>query len=296
MLKLWPVTKCGGPAGLLALMLALGQTPQALAEGAGAAVEQAVPAEIGALLQTLHIDGLIGVMQAEGLDYGTALREEMLPDKTPAAWMAVVGHIYDTGRMRREFETALARELSGAPEVIAAAQAFFGDARGQKILSLEIEARHALLDDKVEEAAQAAVARMEAEGAPRLEALHRFAEANDLIEMNVMGAMNASLAFYRGLNAGGAFGDAMSESDMLAEVWGQEAQVRTETEDWLWPYLSLAYQPLSDEELQAYQRFSETPEGQRLNAAMFAAFDGMFNRISGELGAAAARQMQGEDI
>jgi len=292
------VSKFCGPVAILAVMLAMGQAPLAHAEaptGAPAA-GASIPAGLTELTRTLHIDELIAVMRAEGLDYGAALKTEMLPDKAPAAWEALVSHIYDPGRMQTEFETALAQELTGAPEVIAAAEAFFGDARGQKILSLEIEARQALLDDKVEEAAQAAVARMEAEGAPRLEALHRFAEANDLVEMNVMGAMNANLAFYRGLNAGGAFGDAMSEADMLAEVWGQEAQVRSEAEDWLWPYLSLAYQPLSDEELQAYQRFSESPEGKRLNAAVFAAFDGMFVRISTELGLAAGRQMLGEDI
>lgn len=292
------MSKFCGPVAILAVMLAMGQAPLAHAEaptGAPAA-GASIPAGLTELTRTMHIDELIAVMRAEGLDYGAALKTEMLPDKAPAAWEALVSHIYDPGRMQTEFETALARELTGAPEVIAAAEAFFGDARGQKILSLEIEARQALLDDKVEEAAQAAVARMEAEGAPRLEALHRFAEANDLVEMNVMGAMNANLAFYRGLNAGGAFGDAMSEADMLAEVWGQEAQVRFEAEDWLWPYLSLAYQPLSDEELQAYQRFSESPEGKRLNAAVFAAFDGMFVRISTELGLAAGRQMLGEDI
>ncbi|WP_288995134.1 DUF2059 domain-containing protein [uncultured Gemmobacter sp.] len=292
------MSKFCGPVAILAVMLAMGQAPLAHAEaptGAPAA-GASIPAGLTELTRTLHIDELIAVMRAEGLDYGAALKTEMLPDKAPAAWEALVSHIYDPGRMQTEFETALAQELTGAPEVIAAAEAFFGDARGQKILSLEIEARQALLDDKVEEAAQAAVARMEAEGAPRLEALHRFAEANDLVEMNVMGAMNANLAFYRGLNAGGAFGDAMSEADMLAEVWGQEAQVRSEAEDWLWPYLSLAYQPLSDEELQAYQRFSESPEGKRLNAAVFAAFDGMFVRISTELGLAAGRQMLGEDI
>ena len=90
--------------------------------------------------------------------------------------------------------------------------------------------------------------------------------------------------------------EGMTESDMLAEVWAQEDQVRQETEDWLWPYLALAYQPLSDEEMQAYQVFSEAPEGRALNAALFAAFDASFVRISGELGRAVALMVQGQDI
>ena len=79
-------------------------------------------------------------------------------------------------------------------------------------------------------------------------------------------------------------------------LWAQEDQVRQETEDWLWPYLALAYQPLSDEEMQAYQVFSEAPEGRALNAALFAAFDASFVRISGELGRAVALMVQGQDI
>ena len=63
-----------------------------------------------------------------------------------------------------------------------------------------------------------------------------------------------------------------------------------------WPYLALAYQPLSDEEMQAYQVFSEAPEGRALNAALFAAFDASFVRISGELGRAVALMVQGQDI
>ena len=50
-----------------------------------------------------------------------------------------------------------------------------------------------------------------------------------------------------------------------------------ETEDWLYPFMSLAYQPLTDAELQAYLAFSETAGGQRLNAAVFAAFDVVFS-------------------
>jgi hypothetical protein len=83
---------------------------------------------------------------------------------------------------------------------------------------------------------------------------------------------------------------------MLTDVWTQEDSIRTETEDWLFPYLTLSYEPLDDAELQAYVDFSDTPAGKRLNTALFAAFDTVFSDISHALGAAAARQMQGEDI
>ncbi|HBD91645.1 MAG: ribosomal protein L21 [Rhodobacteraceae bacterium GWE1_64_9] len=291
---------------LLALSLALSGAAQAQTVPAQPAPSDPAPqlvptdakvvTEIRALGQVLQIDGVLDVMRAEGVEYGATLRDEMFAGKGGAAWDATVAQIYDPLRMRAEFDAALTKALADDAEVTAAATAFFQSPRGQKILELELEARRALLDEATEAAAKEAAAQMQAEGSPRFEALQRFAATNDLIELNVMGALNSNLAFYKGLSRGGAFGDAMTEEDILADVWAQEADLRAETEEWLWPYLALAYGPLSDEELQAYADFSATAEGERLNGAIFAAFDAIFLRISEELGMAAARQMQGEDI
>ncbi|WP_192931181.1 DUF2059 domain-containing protein [Gemmobacter serpentinus] len=260
--------------------------PQLPARGAG----------VAQLAQTMMLSGVVDVMQAEGKAYGQQLRDEMFLGRNGAEWEGIVGAIYDPARLLADLERGLETELAGKPEVIRAAQAFFGSPTGQKILSLELEARRALLDKAAEEAAKAAAGDLFAKDGPRIEALRRFAATNDLIEMNVMGGLNANLAFYRGLADGGLFDGQMSESDMLSEVWAQEDQVRNDTEEWLWTYLVLAYQPLSDEELQSYQKFSESAEGKQLNAALFAGFDAGFMRISRDLGRAAARMVQGEDI
>ena len=58
----------------------------------------------------------------------------------------------------------------------------------------------------------------------------------------------------------------------------------------------MAYQPLSDADLTAYIDFSATAEGRMLNAALFASFDVLFVAVSEELGFAAARFAQGEDL
>lgn len=286
-------------AGLLVGLGIAAPEGRVLAE-AGATPELVVPradqrgaAELAAMLR---LGELAGIVQAEGADYGDQLRQEMFPDRGGAEWPAIVARIYDPERLSGELTRVLERELSGRPDVLRAAEEFFGSPAGRKIVALEIEARRALLDDAAEQAAKDAYAEMETRGPARLDALRRFVEANDLVEMNVMGALNANLAFYKGMASGGAFTDEMSEDDMLGEVWSQEDQVRSDTEDWLWPYLALAYQPLSDEEMQAYQAFSETAEGRALNAALFTAFDASFVRISGELGRAVSRMVQGEDI
>jgi len=254
---------------------------------------QGAAEQLAALSDVMRIDAVIEVMRAEGIAYGVDMEAEMFPGQGGAGWQAMVAVIYDPIPMRARFDAALGAALAGSPE-IGAIGAFFGTDLGQRVLMLEIEARRALLDAAVEEAAKLAYAEMAAGGGPRVAALEAFVVANDLIESNVMGAMNASLAFYLGLAEVGAFAEAMPEDQMLAEVWATEPEVRAETVDWLYPYLALAYKPLSDAELQAYQDFSESPAGQAVNAARCAAFDALFGAVARDLGRAAARQMQGQ--
>ena len=58
----------------------------------------------------------------------------------------------------------------------------------------------------------------------------------------------------------------------------------------------MAYRPLSDAELTAYVEFSQSPEGQLLNRALFATFDKVFAVVSRDLGTAAAGMLTGRDI
>lgn len=281
----------------LSCLLAIPALPLAAQSPAPVPAEAAaIPAEIAALSETLMIAEVMAVMREEGIDYGSTLEAEMFPGRGGAEWQAIVALIYEPAEMQQMFEARLAEELQGEPEAIAAMADFFGGERGQRILRLELEARRALMDDTAEEAAKVTVQDMIAEDDPRMEVLRRFADTNDLIESNVAGALNSNLAFYEGLSEGGAFEEPMTEDQMLADVWSQEPEIRADTEEWLYSYLALAYQPLSDEDMGAYQAFSETAAGQKLNSALFAAFDVVFTRISRDLGRAAARQMQGEDI
>jgi hypothetical protein len=198
--------------------------------------------------------------------------------------------------MRTAFDTAFAKALGDDPTMTALATAFFNSDIGQRAMKLEIDARRAMLDSDIEAAAMQAYQNLTKENPARVALLEQFVTVNDLIESNVMGSLNSNLAFYRGLAAAGDEQFAMSESDMLNSVWAEEAKAREETVKWLFPFLALAYQPLSDADLQAYIDFSQTMAGRRVNAAMFVAFDAVFDDISQELGRAVARQMEGQDI
>ena len=248
------------------------------------------------LASTLKIADVIEVMRLEGLKYGAQMEEELFPGRGGAAWKSVVALIYDGPTMQTRFEEAFAQQLAGREADLPAIQTFFGVELGQRILTLEIEARRSLMDEAVEDAAKAAVEDMMAEGTPRFDALQAFSDTNDLIEMNVTGALNANLAFFQGMAEVETADQEMTQDDMLMTVWGQEPEIRAETEAWIYPYLSLAYGPLSDAELEAYIAFSKTKPGQVLNGALFGAFDAVFSAISRDLGRAAAKQMMGEDI
>ena len=289
----------GLPSGLILPQAAWAQeaAPETgAAEGAATAVDPAVVAQVAALVETMKIADIVAILREEGVDYGRTLQADMFPDAGGQGWEASVSLIYDAPRMQEALVATVTRELAQSPQAIAEMQAFFGSELGQKVLTLEVEARRTLLDDAAQEAARIAWEDLAAGGTSRVDLLERFVAANDLVESNVMGALNANLAFYSGMQDGGAFGGEMTEEQMLTDVWAQEADVRQQTTEWLYSYLTLAYGPLTDEELEQYLAFSESDAGQALNSALFVAFDDVFTPISRALGVAVARQLQGQDI
>jgi hypothetical protein len=248
------------------------------------------------IAQTLHIAPLIDVMRAEGLKSAPNLEAELFPGQGGTAWQAAIDRIYDAKYLHSLFDAQLAKTLQADPSTAAALTDFFATDLGQKVLVLEIDARRALLDDTATEAAKTAWAKEDTAKTPRAKQIDRFVTTNDLIESNVMGALNANLAFYRGLNAGGALTKSMTETEMLDAAYAQETSIRQDTADWLFPFLMLAYQPLSDVELDQYIAFSASPAGKKSNTAIFAAFNAMFEQVSQDTGRAAARIMAGQDI
>jgi hypothetical protein len=248
-----------------------------------------------ALAEVMQIDQIIAVMREEGLDYAETLQADMFPGSGNRGWIAEVEGIYDADRMRQDFTGALTGSLAGNDGLLAMI-GFMGGDFGNRVVGLELAARKALLDPASEDAARVAWLKLEDEDGPRARALQRFIKVNDLLDSNVTGAMNSNIAFYRGLMAAAPADMAMTEDDILSSVSDQQAQIAADTADWLYPYLTLAYQPLSDTELDSYIDFSDSAPGRDLNRALFAAFAVMFDRLSYDLGVAAGRRMQGQDI
>ncbi|MFG5382050.1 DUF2059 domain-containing protein [Yoonia sp. R2-816] len=247
-----------------------------------------------ALFEALGLPQMLEVMRAEGLEYGDTIAQDMLPGGQSARWDALVSDIYDVDMMQEEVRAIFGEELEG--DDLDAMLAFYTTEPGQTIINLEVSAREALLDDAVEEASKDSAAIAAMDETPRFQMIEAFVDANDLIETNVVGALNSNYAFYMGLIDGGAMPEGVTAELALQDVWAQEDEIRSDTAEWVYSFLLMAYQPLSDEELQAYIAFSETEAGQDLNAALFTAFNGMFDDISRALGLGVSRFMISQEL
>jgi hypothetical protein len=284
---LFPLAQARGVlAGCMAMLtcLFLATTVEAQAEEDRQAVDD--------LMMALQIDDLLTVMRVEGVAYGEELAQDMLPGGITPRWLSLLDEIYDTEKMRSVV-------LGGFDNVIEDSDTgplidFFSTDLGQRIVQLELSARRAMIDDRVEEAARETYRIRKDAGDARLDQISRFIEVNDLLEENVVGALNASLRFYTGIVDGG--GMAIGEADILSDVWSQEEETRDDTRGWLYGFLLLAYEPLTDAELETYIALSVSPEGRALNRALFRGFNAMYDEISYALGLAAARQMQQQDL
>jgi hypothetical protein len=282
---------------LLPRLILIGLLSTVTPLGAETPTEQpAAEISIASLGQALHLDALFEVLRDEGIAYGKRLETDMFPAGGGPTWAAKVSAIYDVPALRAGFEVALEAELAADPETLAEIIAFFSSDLGQRVVSLEIDARRAFLDTPTEEAARVAADNRFADRDPRVRLLRRFIEAGDLIEMNVAGSLSGNLAFTQGMSASGAYGPPLPEEQMLSDVWGQEDQTRGDITSWLYAYLGMAYEPLSDAEMESYIDFVESPAGMRLNAALFTAFDKVFRQVSQEMGRAAGMAMLGRDI
>lgn len=248
--------------------------------------------EAGKLARVLRVGDLALALHEEGLVHGRSLEREMLSGRGGTHWMDEVARIYATERIAGAIRQALSDRL--ASEHAAASLTFFDTPLGQEILALEVAARISMRDPQIEEMARAAYDDRKRGEDARLQQIARFVVVNDLVERNVAGAMSASYQFFRGLADGDAID--LGEAEILAEVWAEEQETRTETESWLFGYLLMAYQPLSYAELERYIAFSKSPAGGALNAALFEGFDVLYRQVSYELGLRIAAALKASDI
>ncbi|MFT4960786.1 MAG: hypothetical protein ACI92Z_001870 [Paracoccaceae bacterium] len=248
--------------------------------------------EADTLARVIRIGEIMAIMCDEGMEYAGDLNDDMLAGEGGQYWVDRVKRLYDTDRMEATLRKSITDGMDA--DQIALATAYFSSANGKRILTLEISARTTMFDPEIEDIARANYRDLAGSDDTRLAAVSRFVQTNDLLEMNVAGALTSNYQFYRGLVDGKATN--MSDDEILADVWGQEQEIRDDTKGWLYGYLLMAYRPLTEDELEGYITFSGSPAGRALNQAMFGGFDVMFNAISYQLGQSVAQAMKASDL
>jgi hypothetical protein len=248
--------------------------------------------QLDRLHSVLQTDVLMEILSEEGHQQSEDLREEMFPGRGGVGWTTTIGQIYKPERLATLFRDAFNAELRNA-NVEPLLDFYEGDT-GVLVAALEVEARRAIMSEEVEAAARAAYEDVRGTGSQREALLEEFADLNGLVDRNVAGALNANLAFYRGLATGDAF--EMTEEQMLSDVWEQEAGIREDTIGWVFGYMTFAYETLDDEQLRTYVDLTATEAGRELNRALFAGFDAVFLDVSFALGAATARFSLGDEL
>jgi hypothetical protein len=274
-----------------AVALALTAAP-VLGQGARPPVSVPMPAEqVDRIWQALDLTEALDIMRQEGRALSDEIARDYLAGRDGGGWDEAVERIYDPEAMDQTMRTAFAEDLSGADA--APILAFFESDLGHRIISYEMRARRSFLDRQVEDAARDLVLSGDVPE-DRAALIDRFIDANDLVDFNTSGAMNTNFAFLTGLSRSDSF--AMTEAEVLDQVWTESESSGADTELWLQAYLTTAYEPLSDDDLQSYLDFSRTEQGQRLNRALFAGFGEMYEQQYHALGLAVAQQMAGQDL
>jgi len=266
----------------------------ALAYSANAQDSTSQKTHLEPLIKAMQLKGVMASIRIEGMQYGKELGQKMLQGRGGDEWLQIVATIYNENGIWDTFYHRLALELQN--HEIDEMLAFWQTDIAKQAVGLEISARLAFMDKDIEETARARFREMAAAKHPRATMLREFVEAGDLVQYNLSSAMNSSYAFSLGMVQGGAFKRVLTEEEILRSTWENEAEIRTDITEWLYAYLALAYQPMSDAQLQTYIGFSKTKAGRKLNAAQFAAYDDVFNQVSKALGLAAAQFLRGSDL
>ena len=248
--------------------------------------------DIDRLIELLDFEQTIEIMREEGLRYGGQVAQDMLPGADMESWQAAVSRIYDAQKMLSLISADFHKELERAD--LAPMLAYFDTPDGREIIQLELAGRRAFLDPQVEQESIAGFNEGTMGDARLQDQVAQFIDEGDLVEFNVMGTLNSSMMFYRGLRDGGAMD--VTEQDLLTDFWAQEDDARRNASEWLGAFLTLAYQPLTPEQLDHYIAFFRTPEGRDLNRAIFAVFDQMYAEISYLIGLAVADHMASEPL
>lgn len=239
------------------------------------------------LLEVLDAPRLLSQLAIEAERSGQDIDRDFLGGRGGAVLADTVTRLNDPVRVLPQIEASLTDLLDEDTRL--AVTSFFESDLGQRIVSLELSARATIFDPSIEQAVRQ---RILDDGLPELVA--DIMVQGDLVERNVIDAMSVLKQFYLGRMKGGAADMTPAEVDAFLEE--SIDGLRFETQSWLEAFMTLAYSPLSDEDLQIYAEFWRTEAGQAFDRALFAAFEQVFAESAFALGQLVGRLEASDEI
>ncbi|UWP99884.1 DUF2059 domain-containing protein [Aliiroseovarius crassostreae] len=242
----------------------------------------------------LQLQETLTIVREEGHSYALEAAEQLTGRPSDRFWQREVDQIYDLERMTAQVRADLQQAMVGRD--LGAALTYYESKAGQQVIDLEISARRAYLAPGVDEAAREAWYGGGNVGT-RADLIRRIIRDGELIERNVVGALNSNFAFLTAFaQSGPNEGMVLDERAILDEVMSEEDALRLDTAEWLYGYLSLAYGPLSEQALEELAEISDSPAGRHLNDVLFLGFDPMFEDLARRLGVAAGQALLQQDL
>lgn len=243
------------------------------------------------LARALQLDEVIDILVTEGSEYGRELNDSFLNGEGGVLLQSQIEDLYDATWMRAQLIQAFRSNMDTTQ--LEQAAIFFESELGQAIVSLENSARRAFSDEAVEEFARMSFSSAD-QNSPPFRLVDEYIRLNDLIEQNVQGTLSADYNFYLGMAEGSGVGSDLDT--ILNELLARKDETEADTREWLYSFLLMAYQPLSEAEMRENIAFSRTETGRALNQAFFDGFDDMYDAISYQMGTVVAQAMRASDL
>ncbi|MEO0668177.1 MAG: DUF2059 domain-containing protein [Pseudomonadota bacterium] len=232
------------------------------------------------LFNAMGIPGLIAAFAEDGRETIGDINSGFLGGQGGDVFTETAQRLYDPARMEAELRASF-RQLVD-PADARQAVVFFDSAQGQRIVALEVQARQAMVDDALEDAAKAA-------STDAGDDVLRLISVRDLVEVNTDIAMAARTAFYDGFLAAAPSTDA-------PDIEGQRGTVAEDTRTWITGYYMLVASAMEDDDLDTYTAFWETDVAQRVDAALSDAFEQSYVSLSYGMGQIVGRLMPQNDL
>lgn len=232
------------------------------------------------LFDAMGIPALIVAFAEDGRESIPVIDSGFLGGNGGAILAETGEQLYDPARLDAELRASFARLVD--PQQARQATVFFESDQGQRIVALEVEARQAMVDDAVEDAAKAASETADEE-------VLQLITVRDLVEVNTDIAIAARLAFFEGFLSAAPGAE-------NPDVEAQRGIVTEDTRAWITGYYMLVASALEDNDLDTYIAFWETDVGQGIDAALSDAFEESYVALSYGLGQVVGRLMPQNDL